>query len=57
MSGEKDEKRTEHAGKPTQLTVILRLGVGGYLVYLAFGLLQEYLKPVGGDSAIGGWAF
>lgn len=38
--------------KPAQITVMLRLVAGGYLVYLAFGLLQEYLKPVGGGEII-----
>ena len=48
MGAKKEAKREESAAKPTQITVMLRLVAGGYLVYLAFGLLQEYLKPAGG---------
>ena len=42
MGAKKEAKREESAAKPTQITVMLRLVAGGYLVYLAFGLLQEY---------------
>ena len=42
------KKNDAGASKPAQVTVILRLVAGAYLVYLAYGLLQEYLKPVGG---------
>ena len=45
-------KKKNSAVKPTQITVILRLMAGGYLVYLAFGLLKEYLKPAGGGQII-----
>lgn len=48
MSG----KKGDSAAKPTQITVVLRLVAGGYLVYLAFGLLKEYLKPAGGGQFI-----
>ncbi|MCD7995305.1 MAG: hypothetical protein LUK37_27405 [Clostridia bacterium] len=52
MGAKKDENRAERAAKPTQITVMLRLVAGGYLVYLAFGLLQEYLKPAGGGKLV-----
>lgn len=42
-------KKTD-GSNPTQVTVVLRLIAGGYLVYLAFGLLKEYLKPQGGGA-------
>ena len=45
-------KKGGNAAKPAQITVILRLAAGGYLVYLAFGLLQEYLKPAGGGRMV-----
>ena len=45
-------KKDKNAEKPAQITVILRLAAGGYLVYLAFGLLQEYLKPAGGGRMV-----
>ncbi len=35
------------SSKPAQVTVVLRLIAGAYLVYLAYGLFQDYLKPVG----------
>lgn len=41
-----------NSSKPAQVTVILRLIAGGYLVYLAYGLLQEYQKPVGGGQLL-----
>ena len=40
MGAKKEAKREESAAKPTQITVMLRLVAGGYLVYLAFGLLH-----------------
>ena len=52
MGAKKEAKREESAAKPTQITVMLRLVAGGYLVYLAFGLLQEYLKPAGGGKMV-----
>lgn len=52
MGAKKEAKREESAAKPTQITVMLRLVAGGYLVYLAFGLLQEYLKPAGGGRMV-----
>ena len=52
MGAKKEAKREESAAKPTQITVMLRLVAGGYLVYLAFGLLQEYLKPAGGGRVV-----
>ena len=45
-------KKDKNAEKPAQITVILRLAAGGYLVSLAFGLLQEYLKPAGGGRMV-----
>ena len=52
MGAKKEAKREESAAKPTQITVMLRLVAGGYLVYLAFGLLQDYLKPAGGGKMV-----
>lgn len=43
-------KKDGGAPKPAQITVVLRLAAGGYLVYLAFGLFKEYLKPSGGGQ-------
>ena len=37
MGAKTGAKKEEKAAKPTQITVILRLAAGGYLVYLAFG--------------------
>lgn len=34
--------------RPAQITVILRLVAGGYLIYLAFGLGKEVLSAEGG---------
>ena len=45
-------KKTAVSTKPAQITVMLRLVAGGYLVYLAYGLFQEYLKPVGGGELL-----
>ena len=42
MGAKTGAKKEENAAKPTQITVILRLAAGGYLVYLAFGLLQPW---------------
>ena len=33
MGAKKEAKREESAAKPTQITVMLRLVAGGYLVY------------------------
>lgn len=56
MGAKKEAKREESAAKPTQITVMLRLVAGGYLVYLAFGLLQEYLNlPGRQDGTAGLW--
>ena len=52
MGAKTGAKKEENAAKPTQITVILRLAAGDYLVYLAFGLLQEYLKPAGGGRMV-----
>ena len=52
MGAKTGAKKEEKAAKPTQITVILRLAAGGYLVYLAFGLLQEFLKPAGGGKMV-----
>ena len=52
MGAKTGAKKEENAAKPTQITVILRLAAGGYLVYLAFGLLQEFLKPAGGGKMV-----
>ena len=52
MGAKTGAKKEENAAKPTQITVILRLAAGGYLVYLAFGLLQECLKPAGGGKMV-----
>ena len=52
MGAKNGAKKEEKAAKPTQITVILRLAAGGYLVYLAFGLLQEFLKPAGGGKMV-----
>lgn len=52
MGAKMSAKKENSAAKPTQITVILRLAAGGYLVYLAFGLLQEYLKPAGGGKMV-----
>lgn len=46
------KEKNANSSKPAQVTVILRLIAGGYLVYLAYGLLQEYLKPTGGGQLI-----
>lgn len=45
-------KKDSASQKPAQITVILRLAAGVYLVYLAYGLFQEYLKPVGGGELL-----
>lgn len=50
MGAKKDAGKEKGAAKPAQITVALRLVAGGYLVYLAFGLLQEYMKPAGGGK-------
>lgn len=55
MGAKNGAKKEEKAAKPTQITVILRLAAGGYLVYLAFGLLQEFLKPAGGGKMGTAW--
>ena len=55
MGAKMGAKKEESAAKPTQITVMLRLAAGGYLVYLAFGLLQEYLKPAGGGKMVQAW--
>lgn len=47
-----ETKKNGSGQKPGQVTVILRLAAGGYLVYLAFGLFQEYLKPAGGGQLL-----
>ena len=52
MGAKKEAKREESAAKPTQITVMLRLVAGGYLVCLSCGLLQEYLKPAGGGRMV-----
>ena len=52
MGAKTGAKKEENAAKPTQITVILRLAAGGYLVYLAFGLLLEFLKPAGGGKMV-----
>ncbi len=52
MGAKTGAKKEENAAKPTQITVILRLAAGGYLVYLAFGLLQEFLKSAGGGKMV-----
>lgn len=52
MGAKMSAKKENSGAKPTQITVILRLAAGGYLVYLAFGLLQEYLKPAGGGRMV-----
>lgn len=45
-------KKENHTSKPAQMTVMLRLIAGGYLAYLAFGLLKEYVKPGSGGQLI-----
>ena len=52
MGAKTGAKKEENAAKTTQITVILRLAAGGYLVYLAFGLLQEFLKLAGGGKMV-----
>ena len=47
MGAKMGAKKEESAAKPTQITVMLRLAAGGYLVYL-----QEYLKPAGGGKMV-----
>ncbi len=46
------KKNSSSNTKPAQITVLLRLAAGAYLVYLAYGLFQEYLKPVGGGELL-----
>lgn len=41
-----------NSSKTVQGTVVLRFMAGVYLMYLAYGLLQEYLKPVEGGKLI-----
>lgn len=45
-------KKKNHTSKPAQMTVMLRLAAGGYLVYLAFELLKEYVNPGSGGQLI-----
>ena len=40
-----DGGRNKGNSKPAQVTVVLRLIAGGYLIYLSLGLMKEYLKP------------
>ncbi|MGL5438061.1 MAG: hypothetical protein ACRDBO_22220 [Lachnospiraceae bacterium] len=41
------ETQNKNVSYPAQITVILRLAASGYLLYLAYGLLQEVLKSSG----------
>lgn len=43
-----DTKKGGGRQKPGRMTVMLRFIAGVYLLYLAFGLFREFLKPVSG---------
>lgn len=47
-----DTKKGGSSQKPAGMTVMLRLIAGVYLVYLAFSLFREYLKPASGGQMI-----
>lgn len=49
MTENKNEKKTS---KPAQITVILRMVAGAYLIYLAVGLLGEAMKATGGRQLL-----
>ena len=42
MGAKTGAKKEENAAKPTQITVILRLAAGGYLVYLALACCRSF---------------
>lgn len=47
------EKENEKSpSRPAQITVILRLVAGAYLLYLAFGLFGEVMKSAGGRQLL-----
>lgn len=49
MTGNVHEKKTS---RPAQITVILRMVAGAYLLYLAFGLLGEAINATGGRQLL-----
>lgn len=40
--------------RPPQITVVLRLVAGVYLMYLSYGLLQDFLVPAGSRKMLQG---
>jgi len=49
---EQEHKSQKKAAYPAQVTVLLRLGVGGYLLYLSYGLIPDILASAGGRRII-----
>lgn len=44
---EQEHKLQKKAAYPAQVTVFLRLAAGGYLLYLAYGLIPDILAATG----------
>jgi len=44
---EQEHKSQKKTAYPAQVTVLLRLAAGGYLLYLAYGLIPDILASAG----------
>lgn len=49
---EQEHKSQDKAAYPAQVTVLLRLAAGGYLLYLSYGLIPDILAAAGGRRII-----